>query len=141
MAGGFIGRRVFGILGDKDALDIYGKFGIKDISGRTVRIEDVVFAGFPGSLMYRGGITSFEQDDSLEYAGMIGDADILLSHAGAYNEEETDPTKQGLQGISSYIFEHHIPMHFHGHNMTRTRTRLANDCISRGIYKSEIVGV
>ena len=137
----FGARPIYGIKGDTDTEDIYSAYYIPELNENTVSVQDITFAGIAGALSYKTDIRGYTQEESIKRSKEIPQADILLSHAPAWDEQNNNAAKAGLKGISEYLYRCHISYHFYGHIMEDTEKTLSNGCLSRSIYGCRMVSV
>ena len=83
----------------------------------------------------------YTQEESIEIAKKIGNADIFVTHDKAFTEDNHNPVHDGLKGITNYIYTNHIPLHIHGHLHENMEEVLKNGTKSIGIYMAKIIKI
>jgi Icc-related predicted phosphoesterase len=118
----------YGVTGNHDRPDVISKHGAVDMHGEVITVNGVRIAGFNGSHKYKESKSPlYTQEESIEVADSIEEADILLSHAGAYGvypEHDDDETHCGLRGIKKYLENNDVKYHIHGHLHQNSITQL-----------------
>ena len=112
---------VYGIRGNHDAQIKLEDYGIQDIHGKLIEVNDIRIVGWEGSFKYKPSAVGFTQDESKDFAKILIKAygenvDYLFSHDAPYNVDTVDAAHKGLKGISEYITKtgcKNIHGHFH----------------------------
>lgn len=136
-------NKICGVLGNHDSWDKYTNYGITNIGGNIIDINDLKIAGMGGSFKYKRNdeYAFYTQEESIEIAKKIGNADIFVTHDKAFTEDNHNPVHDGLKGITNYIYTNHIPLHIHGHLHENMEEVLKNGTKSIGIYIAKIIKI
>lgn len=95
-----------------------------------------------GSNKYKEGNYGMQtQEESLELAEKMEEADILISHDRAYIYDSKDNVHDGLKGITDYIYKNHVPIHIHGHFHEEMEEILKNGTKSIGLYQIKLLEI
>lgn len=134
--------KLFGIVGNHDSIDVLEKNGIKNINGKVITCKNVRIAAIMGSNRYKEGTYGMQtQEESLELAEKMEQADILISHDKAYIYDRNDNVHDGLKGITYYIYKNHIPLHIHGHLHEEMEENLKNGAKSIGLFQIKLLEI
>lgn len=111
------GIKLFGVIGNHDDWDALKRNNIEDISGKTIDVNGIVFAGLSGSHRYNDEKRAMlTQKESIVAAKELPKADILISHDTAYSAMRySDAVHCGLKGISKYLKKHAPKLNLFGH--------------------------
>lgn len=135
-------EKLFGIVGNHDSIDLLEKNGIRNINGKVITCKGVKIAAIMGSNKYKEGNYGMQtQEESLELAECMEEADILISHDRAYVYDRNDNVHDGLKGITYYIYKNHIPIHIHGHLHEEMEEILKNGTKSIGLYQIKLLEI
>jgi len=107
----------YGILGNHDYKNILKENGVTNLHKNRINVHGVSFVGMEGSIKYKNvDAPMYTQEESIEIAKELSDADVFLTHDKAYIEGENVPMQHaGLKGITNYLKEKKPSIHFHGH--------------------------
>lgn len=131
-------ENIVAVKGNHDSFDIYSKWGICDISGKTFDYNGVRFAGIEGSFRYKNeNFPSFTQYDSLNHLKYVGPADILISHDCAFKGAGTNATHVGLIGTTYFLFQNQVQWHLHGHLHRSYQREYQNGTKEKCVFKCE----
>ena len=138
-----IGIPIYGVLGNHDGFDLYERYGIENIHGKVVEVKGVKIAGLQGSLRYKDSdMPLYTDDESVEIAEGIGEADILISHdSPKFLHSDQDFAHSGLQGIMRYCEKYNVPLNIHGHHHDPKECVLNNGTRTICCYKAQIVSI
>lgn len=120
-------NKVFGILGNHDTRDLFGKRNIENIHLKTVNINGYSFLGFEGSSKYKNSdiFPMYTQDESVALLNAAPKADILISHDFPFEFYGKNTGKHsGLKGITEYLKKNKCLLHIHGHLHKNSRKKL-----------------
>lgn len=107
----------FGVLGNHDVPSSFDGFSIINLHGDIQECRGWTLVGIAGSSKYKDGpYVMITQHESKKVADKLPRADILLTHDSMYQTHDDAPNKEGLQGITRYIDEHHPLLHVYGHH-------------------------
>lgn len=134
-------REVYGIRGDYDEDDIYSRYNIPEFNEKIIISHDIRFAGLQGALSYKPGILGYTHESSLRAIENMSDADIFITHAPVWDEDNYNAAIAGLKGISEYIYKNHIPYHFCGHIGEKITKTLSNGCVSQSVNGSLVITI
>lgn len=145
-----LGIPVIGICGNHDEPFALQSVGIDDLHGKVKTIDGVTFAGIGGSLRYkRSNYMFLTQQQSIDVAKQLPEADVLITHDKAYIGWFVDTKSQyakdphaGLVGISKYIRKNRPRYHLYGHlhqRMTTEKHGMTSICVY-GIQLIDIGG-
>lgn len=135
-------EKLFGIVGNHDSVNSMEVNNITNINGKVIECKGVKIAAIMGSNRYKSGdYGMLTQDESLEIAESMEEADILVSHDKAYIWDRNDNVHDGLKGITYYIYKNHIPIHFHGHLHEEFEEELKNGTKSTCLFQIKLVEV
>lgn len=135
-------EKILGVLGNHDLPTLYRDFGIKDISGKTVKYRGVTVGGIGGSFRYKDAdFPSLTNYQSLALAEKMPSVDILITHDTAFNRNYRDPAHAGLAGISHCLFKKGAKLHFHGHIHSSYEKKYSNGAIEKSIYLAECLEI
>ncbi len=133
-------ERLFGILGNHDSSDTLEVHNVTNINGKIIECKGVKIAAIMGSNRYKpGDYGMITQEESLEIAESLGEADILISHDKPYIWDKHDNVHDGLKGITHYIYKNHIPIHIHGHLHEEFEETLKNGTKSMCLYQIKLL--
>lgn len=110
--------KLFGVVGNHDEWNTLIRNNIEDISGKTICVNGIVFAGLSGSHRYndeqeRAMLT---QKESIIAAKELQKADVFISHDTAYRAMHfSDNVHCGLKGISKYLKKYAPMLNLFGH--------------------------
>ena len=133
-------QKIYAVLGNHDDLELLDKFGIKNIHGTMINLNDIKIVGFSGSFKYKNSNTAmFNQKESIEIFKLLPAADILISHDTGYRLMNfKDSAHQGFKGITKYIEKHKPKLNLFGHYHRNTDFKYKNTkCIC--IYQCAIL--
>lgn len=132
--------KICGIKGNHD-YDYLSDYGIPNINGQVIEINDVKILGMEGSFKYKPvDFPSFTQEDSISFLESKPKVDILVTHDKKFDYEKLkDPAHQGLIGITNYIFKNKIPVHIHGHIHEPYMKKMINETTEYSIFGYEII--
>lgn len=127
---------VLGICGNHNDKDDLKNADIMDIHGIAADVNDITIAGWAGSIRYKDDPRKImmSPDESISFARRLPKADILLSHDGYYVGGK-DYAHQGLSGISKYLRDNYVPLHFYGHTHEPISTVLPVGTRSFCVYR------
>lgn len=136
---------ILAVKGNHGELNQFDDFPeIIDNNNNMVKINDVSFIGIEGSIKYKGyDYPSFTQEESLILSEDMEKADILISHAKCWVDEDNlmgTNCHIGLAGNTKYMLKNCCSLNFHGHNHKKYGTEihtLSNGSISYGLYLVE----
>lgn len=135
-------EKLYGIVGNHDSIDLLEKNGIKNINGKVITCKGIKIAAIMGSNRYKEGNYGMQtQEESLELAENMEQADILISHDRAYVYDRNDNVHDGLKGVTYYIYKNHIPIHIHGHLHEEMEETLKNETKSIGLYQIKLIEI
>jgi len=135
-------EKLFGIAGNHDSADIMDINGITNINGKVIDCNGVKIAAIMGSNRYKqGNYGMMTQEESIELAKNMEEADILVSHDKAYIWDRKDTVHDGLKGITYYIYKHRIPIHIHGHLHEEFDETLKNGTRSICLYQIKLLNL
>ncbi len=135
-------EKMYGIVGNHDSIDLLEKNGIKNINGNVITYKGIKIAAIMGSNRYKEGNYGMQtQEESLELAEKMEEADILISHDRAYIYDSKDNVHDGLKGITDYIYKNHVPIHIHGHFHEEMEEILKNGTKSIGLYQIKLLEI
>ena len=107
---------IYGILGNHDNESDLERVEIENLHNRIVEIGNIRFAGFEGGTKYRFGKgVMYNQEETLDLADTIPEADVLLSHDGPFQLYGIHRHHCGMMGITKYLKEKKPLFNFHGH--------------------------
>lgn len=134
--------KICGIKGNHD-YDYLSDYGIPNINGQVIEINDVKILGMEGSFKYKPvDFPSFTQEDSISFLESKPKVDILVTHDKKFDYEKLkDPAHQGLIGITNYIFKNKIPVHIHGHIHEPYMKKMINETTEYSIFGYEIIKI
>lgn len=134
--------KICGIKGNHD-YDYLSDYGIPNINGQVIEINDVKILGMEGSFKYKPvDFPSFTQEESISFLESKPKVDILVTHDKKFDYEKLkDPAHQGLIGITNYIFKNKIPVHIHGHIHEPYMKKMINETTEYSIFGYEIIKI
>lgn len=135
-----LGIPAIGICGNHDEPFALQSVGIDDLHDKVKTIDGVTFAGIGGSLRYkRSNYMFLTQQQSIDIAKQLPEADVLITHDKAYIGWFVDSKSQyakdphaGLVGISKYIRKNRPRYHLYGHlhqRMTEEKHGMTSMCV------------
>lgn len=108
---------IYGVLGNHNDYNDLEHFGIKNIHGEKIIVNDVSFIGWQGSIRYKNiDYPSFTDKDSIKFGKTLPKADVLLSHDGPKYLYNNDLPHSGLLGITKYLKKNKVQLIIHGHH-------------------------
>lgn len=129
---------IYGVLGNHDMWNTQKNYSVVDLSEKAKEIYGVTFTGLSGSVRYKNeDCPMMTQEESLERAEDIPDADIFITHDKPLFSEDIikEDAHSGLKGIGKYIEEHkRCKLHIYGH-MHEFSISKRKGCTSVCIYK------
>jgi len=133
-------EKLYGIAGNHDSRNIMEANNITDIHGKIIECKGIKIAAIMGSNRYKqGDYGMLTQEESLEIAESMADADILVSHDKAYIWDKNDDVHDGLKGITYYLYKNHIPLHIHGHLHEEFEETLKNGTKSICLFQIKLM--
>ena len=133
-------EKLFGIVGNHDSIDCMEVNNIKNIHGKVIECKGIKIAAIMGSNRYKqGNYGMMTQEESIQIAQLMKNADILVSHDKAYICDKNDNVHDGLKGITYYLYKNHIPIHVHGHLHEEFEELLKNGTKSIGIFQIKLM--
>ena len=135
-------QKILAIRGNHDSFELYEKEGIREMSGRTVEIKGVTFAGVEGSFRYKDGIfPSFSQYESLYQLEDMKPADVLLTHDCMFEHSKNDIAHAGLVGITRFVYKYAPVWHIHGHLHSSYQKEYDNGTVEKCVYLCEYLEI
>lgn len=129
---------IYGLNGNHDSNNIE-KAGITNIHGKCIEVNGITFLGMQGSIRYkRGPYNTYTQEESIEISRTLEKADVLLTHAAAFDTQSTNIAHVGLKGILEYIEENQPRLHIHGH-LHINRNKMIRNTNSISVYKAAVI--
>jgi len=133
-------EKLYGIVGNHDSINLMEENNIANINGRVIECKGIRIAAIMGSNRYKNGdYGMMTQEESIELAEQLGEADILVSHDKAYIYDRHDNVHDGLKGITYYIYKNHVPIHIHGHLHDEFDETLKNNTLSKCLYRIKLL--
>jgi Icc-related predicted phosphoesterase len=134
---------IYGVLGNHDGFGQYERMGIENIHGKVVEVNGVRIAGIGGSLRYKcSAAPLYTDDESIEIADSMDNADILISHdSPKFLHSIDDYAHSGLQGITHYCEKYNVPINIHGHHHDPKECVLDNGTRAICCYQVQIVQI
>lgn len=133
-------EKLFGIVGNHDSIDSLEVNNITNIHGKVIECRGVRIAAIMGSNRYKqGDYGMITQEESIEVAKSMENADILVSHDKAYIWDKNDKVHDGLKGITYYLYKNHVPIHIHGHLHEEYEELLKNGTKSIGLFQIKLL--
>ncbi len=131
------GVPIYGIPGNHEPQDCIDETGIINIHGTTCIINGITIAGWGGCLKYKGNpeLCMMTEEEGLSFGRKLPPADILISHS-PYKRDSKQNAYSGLQGITDYLEQNTVPLHFYGHLHERKEDILPNGTCSICIYRA-----
>lgn len=110
-------EKTYGLLGNHDDFGLLEKFGINNLHGEKIKINNVSFLGFEGSNRYKEGkYPMYTQEEADSILKEYPDTEVFVSHDGSYGVMgRTDPAHCGFKAITQYIRDNDVLWHIHGH--------------------------
>lgn len=135
-------EKIVALLGNHDRFDLISSFGIKNINGDIIIINDLKIGGIEGSFRYKEEVfPSFNHEESYEFLKDMEEVDILLSHDKPFTENTNRPVHDGLKGITYYLYEKRVPYNIHGHEHESFLTELENGTKVKCVYGVELINL
>ena len=126
---------------ESNVLGPSGRIDIPEFNEKIITSHDIRFAGLQGALSYKSGILGYTHESSLRAIENMSDADIFITHAPVWDEDNYNAAIAGLKGISEYIYKNHIPYHFCGHIGEKITKTLSNGCVSQSVNGSLVITI
>lgn len=131
---------IYGVLGNHNDFNDLEHFGIQNIHGKKIYINDISFIGWQGSIKYKNtDYPSFTDKESISFAKILDKADVLISHEGPKYLYHRDLPHSGLTGITKYLKKNKTPLIIHGHHHMNKIQTLKNGTICTCIYGTRIL--
>lgn len=135
-------HKIVCLLGNHDNKNLLSTLGLYNLNGRIIKKNDFLIGGIEGSFRYKNGeFPSFTHEESIEFLSKMSPVDILLSHDKPFTVDRGDDTKDGLKGITKYIYENKVPLNIHGHIHVRGEEKLKNGTLVETIYGVELMKI
>ena len=137
---------IIGISGNHDDIDQFEDTpNIINLHMKTIKIKDITIAGFEGTIRYKIGEGAFyTQEECLNEIKKMPPADILITHAHMYRENDKYKSKYdchiGFVGTLKYFYDNRCFLNIHGHDHLKSDCDtqiLKNGGQSIGIYQIE----
>lgn len=127
----FADKRVVGIHGNHDYLGDLEHFGIENIHGKTVKIDDIKISGLEGCLNYKNHPLLHTDEEIVDVISKLDtNSDIIISHnspLGVHDGENI--THRGYLGLREYIEKYQPKYCVHGHQHINETTKVDNTTI------------
>lgn len=137
---------IIAVKGNHDDMNQFDEFeDITDVNNNIFEINNIKIIGMHGSIKYKGyEYPSYTQEESLELAKTMPNANILITHAHLWEEEDKNKSEYdchiGLAGATKYFYDNQCFLNIHGHDHKYsnddTKT-LINNGKSMGVYRIE----
>lgn len=135
-------EKIIAIKGNHDAVDLFSRFGIRELSGTCYEYQGVRFVGLDGSFRYKNeDFPSHSQYESLKIARGLPEADVLLTHDVMLCDFQREPAHAGLIGTAYYIYQQAVPWHFHGHIHKSYQKQYSNGTTEKSVYLCEYMEI
>ena len=143
---------VYGILGNHDDLNLYQTEELERIQyvgNRVAEISGVKFAFVDGSLKYKNspGCCMYTIKEYEEIIQSLPEADVLVSHAPAWQSKEDDEyivendviqttnAHTPVKPLTEYIEKYGVPLHIYGHLHRAEEKTLRNGTKAFCVYR------
>lgn len=131
---------IYGLLGNHNSFGDLIYYGIEDIHGKKIIVNDIPIVGWQGSIKYKDiEFPSFTDHESLAFAMYLPKVEILLSHDSPKYYHGKDFAHSGLRGITKYLKDNQVPLNIHGHHHVNEAKTLENGTLSMCVHKCTMI--
>jgi Icc-related predicted phosphoesterase len=107
----------FGVLGNRDFLDLYTDTSVIDVHGRIVQHDGFTIAGFGGCPRYNTKSNQYEEEEVQQFTDSLPSVDFFIAHANPMLQPSNNRTNphRGFHAFTQYITQKKPRYFLHGH--------------------------